>query len=288
MDKTFNPSEYVTSLALELVDNFARANRGTTPHLVGSAKEKAVRDKLASLLPSFVGVGTGCIIDTFGNTSKQCDLVIYEKDFCPIFSINDNPDSTYFPCESVIAIGEIKTSLNTEQLTDSFSKVKSVKSLKRFSAPFSKGTIGGFEFRHYGSKMIITGVESEAYDQTLKHYDQIYSFILSEDIILNLDTFLTKYVELVRLSESHLLPNLTLSLKDGLFLYYDKNKNQFNVSKTGATTVFNAKTGSRDFHYLLNRLTEVIYHGRTTNVFPFKQYINPNDRLPLNGLSKDL
>lgn len=288
MDKNFNPSEYVSSLAKELVENFSRANRGTTPYLVGSAKEKAIRDKLALLLPNFVGVGTGCIIDTFGSTSKQCDIVIYEKDFCPIFSINDNPESTYFPCEAVIAVGEIKSSLNSKELDDSFTKIRSVKSLKRFSAPFSKDGIGGFEYRTYGSKIIFSGIESEKYEQTEKYFDQIYGFILSEDITLKMETFLKKYIELIKQSESYLLPNMTLSLSNGLFLYLNKNTNKILNDRNGATTVYNFQKESTDFHYLLNRLSDIIYKGRTTNILPFKQYINSNDSKYLNGISLDL
>lgn len=77
-----------------------------------------------------VGIGSGCIIDTSGIASNQTDIVLYEKDICPIFSVNDDPQATYFPCESVIAVGEIKSSLGTKELTDAVNKIASVKKIE--------------------------------------------------------------------------------------------------------------------------------------------------------------
>ena len=287
MEKSFNSKEYVQTLANELIESFAKANKATTPQLVGSAKEKIVRKQLELLLPNIVGVGTGCIIDADGHTSNQCDIVIYEKDFCPIFSINDNPETTYYPCESVIAVGEIKLSLNTDQLVDSFSKIKSVKSLKRrFSNPTPQ-QIGSYRFRSYGSRLIMDGAKDEAYNQELKYSDQIFAFILSEDIPLKTETFLEKYADLVNRSEAHLLPNITVSLDKGLFLFINQQKNKLYTARMNATGIQNLKNPNGDFQNLLDKLGHIIFHGRSTDVFPFKEYIHPSSSFPLNGPYKE-
>ena len=109
MEKSFNSVEFLKDLALELVENFARAGRATTPSLVGSARETAVRQKLEAVLPTAAGIGSGCVIDVNGRTSRQQDIVVYDKHVSPVFSINNNPESTYYPCESVIAVGEVKS-----------------------------------------------------------------------------------------------------------------------------------------------------------------------------------
>lgn len=83
MDSTFSTTEFVQDLAQDLIDSFAKAGRATTPVLVGSAREKAVRIKLEKLFPQAVGVSTGCIIDVEKHTSKQTDIIIYEKDILP-------------------------------------------------------------------------------------------------------------------------------------------------------------------------------------------------------------
>jgi hypothetical protein len=92
-----------------------------------------VQRKLEHLLPVGIGVGSGCVIDSFGGTSKQQDVILYEKAFCPIFSVNDTPETTYYPCEGVIAVGEVKSTVASKELTDIFKKIHSVKMLKRFT-----------------------------------------------------------------------------------------------------------------------------------------------------------
>ena len=100
--------------------------------LVGSAKEHPVRSKLEHILPAGIAVGSGCVIDSYGETSKQMDVVLYEKNICPVYSINDTPETTYYPCEGIVAVGEIKSSLNSDELEDIFDKIESVKRLRRF------------------------------------------------------------------------------------------------------------------------------------------------------------
>lgn len=119
---TFDFKKYINHLADELVRNFDFASNATTPVLIGSAKEKEVIRKLEMLLPNSVGIGSGCVIDSYGNTSKQMDVIIYEKEFCPVFCINDSAETTYYPCEGVIAAGEIKTTLNSKELNNIFDK----------------------------------------------------------------------------------------------------------------------------------------------------------------------
>ena len=64
----------------ELVSAFQVAGFATTPGKIGSAREVPVRKKIMQILPRGVGVGSGCVIDSYGNTSRQIDVVLYEKD----------------------------------------------------------------------------------------------------------------------------------------------------------------------------------------------------------------
>ena len=47
------------------------------------------------------------------------DVVIYERFLCPVFCINDNPETTYYPCEGVMAVGEIKSTVGKAEFDDS-------------------------------------------------------------------------------------------------------------------------------------------------------------------------
>ena len=113
MPKPFDPIGYVTRVGQELVSAFQVAGLATTPGQIGSAREVPVRDKLMQLLPRGVGVGSGFVIDSFGNTSRQMDVVLYEREVCPVFAINQDPASTYYPCEGVIAVGEVKSAIDS-------------------------------------------------------------------------------------------------------------------------------------------------------------------------------
>ena len=97
MDKTFDSAKFVRSVGASLVAEFEKARSATTPELVASAMETAARRQLGQILPSGVGVGTGCVIDTYGNTSRQIDVILYERGICPAFRVNyddPKPEST--------------------------------------------------------------------------------------------------------------------------------------------------------------------------------------------------
>ena len=174
VQKPFVPSEFVRSVGQDLIGAFDSARMATTPVLVGDAMEKAVRDRLELILPRGIGVGSGCVIDTKGGTSRQMDIVLYEKEWCPVFCVNQNPATTYYPSEGVLAVGEIKSAIGKREFKDSFEKIASVKSLFR---AFEKGDQNLYVGRKYGE----SGVGS-AYgfhrDQT--NLGDIFGFILAE------------------------------------------------------------------------------------------------------------
>ena len=131
MDQTFDPDGFVRKIGERLVDEFKDAKAGTTPSTVGAAAEQPVREQLEQVLPRGIGVGEGFVIDSYGGTSRQQDVVLYERDICPVFSINRTPQTTYYPCEGVIGVGEVKSSLDGDSLQDAFQKVASAKQLRR-------------------------------------------------------------------------------------------------------------------------------------------------------------
>ena len=84
------------------------------------------------------------------------DVVLYEREICPVFAINEDPASTYYPCEGVIAVAEVKTSINSRELEDIFKKIERVKDLRRFAALSPSGVTGIEDyvaFRKYGSPL---------------------------------------------------------------------------------------------------------------------------------------
>ncbi len=108
------------------------------------------------------------------------DVVLFEKDICLRFSYSESV--TYYPCESVVAAGEIKSSIGKVELSDIFSKTESVKSLKRFSQPEYSPLQQRdcFPYRMYGSKTEIGGTPEEDYCQDSNPLDQIFTFALAK------------------------------------------------------------------------------------------------------------
>lgn len=264
MDKTFSSQAFLAALAEELISNFDRAGRATTPGLVGSAREHEVRQKLESLLPSKVGVASGCVIDSYGGTSNQTDVVLFERDQCPIFSINGDPNATYIPCESVLAVGEIKSSLGTKELTDAVDKIAKIKSLQRH---LDDQTC----FRKYGSSLSFQGAESESYDPINKPFDQIYGFVLCHDFSLTHESLVKRYVEACAHHAAHLSPNALISLKDGLVMFAQGGRALEN--RVGASHVCIARNPDGEFPFLIHKLAKVADVGRTTSALPYARYV---------------
>ena len=68
-------------------------------------------------MPHGVGIGSGFVYDSFGNVSNQCDVILYEDEFALKCCINNNEKDTYYNCESVIAVGEIKSTFAEKELS---------------------------------------------------------------------------------------------------------------------------------------------------------------------------
>lgn len=292
MEQIFNMNAFLEHLANELINNFTLAGQATTPGLVGSAREKTTRQKLETLLPPMVGVGTGCVIDSFGRTSKQMDIILFEKNLCPVFSINGNPDSTYYPCEGVIAAGEIKSTLNNAELEDIFAKTESVKSLRRFGVP-SKGVLVPEEtmsFRHYGNTGAFECTKEEEFNQDTKRTDQIFFFAFCGELGVQPKTLLDKFSELSKKYPKQNLINLISILNHGLLLYMNKSKKQIRYWNGDDTdSIYLTSKRTNNFQFLINRLIEVVRSYRTTETKAFSKYTATSEgQIYLDGTFKDL
>jgi hypothetical protein len=81
------------------------------PHsgLAGSENEIAIAEVIRNFLPRKFGVEIGgIVIDRHGNTSKQCDIVIYDSENNPSYF------RKVFPVETVYGVIEVKTSLGSD------------------------------------------------------------------------------------------------------------------------------------------------------------------------------
>ena len=295
MEENFDPIAYANLVGKELVLSFDKADLGTTGVLVGSAKEHPVRTKLEHILPAGIGVGAGCVIDSYGKTSRQMDIVLYEKDICPVYSINDTPETTYYPCEGIVAVGEIKSTLDSKELEDIFHKIESVKRLKRFSVkPSGMRVVGTLSvpYRRYGTTTLGTHqiLGDMDYDQAQNSLDQIFGFALAGKLKLKPQTFCEKFVDHANEMEPILTPNLIVTLDQGVLcpatIREENEEGEIHISLQEAKGIYHVNKCDENFRFLLSKIYDIYNHGRTVPVSAFGRYFDHEGvlRLPEGGI----
>ena len=224
MERTFNPDAFIRRIGERLVDEFRDAKAGTTPSGVGSAAEQPVRNQLEQVLPRGMAVGEGFVIDSYGGTSRQQDVIVYERDICPMFSVNRTPQTTYYPCEGVIAVGEIKSWLDADSLRDAFRKVASVKALRRHAvADFMPNPTTGEPIplkRDYLSTRRDSVVRLDEGPEQ-EERAQVFGFVLAGESRLTRETLVATFAALSADIDQRHAPNLLLTL-DGHIVNWGK------------------------------------------------------------------
>ncbi len=94
-------------------------NHGST---IGQAREFLVTRVLKTILPVGVHIGSGKVIDSRGNSSKQIDVIIYDPRF-PLMKVEGG--GLYF-VEGVLATIEVKSTIDSAELAGSLDNCKSV------------------------------------------------------------------------------------------------------------------------------------------------------------------
>ena len=288
MRQSFDAVSYAIDVGRELISSFARAGQATSPGLIGSAREIPTRKKLEHLLPEGIAVGSGCVIDSHGGTSRQKDIVLYERHLCPEYLINDDPATAYYPCEGVIAVGEIKSRMASPDLEDTFAKIASVKQLRRYARSSTDGL--GLEatvpFRSYGASTSMHGTKAEEFDQDTKPFDQIFGFALAGSLVLQPETLCKKYAESAAAHGKTLSPNLIVTLEDNqvvtpLRIPPDGSWGiGFSAHESDSICCVTRPEGG--FQFLLARIYTIYRRGRTVERVAFDRYFARDGRLTLS------
>ena len=220
--KSVHPIDLINSVGAQLMIEFERGGFGATPGLIGEHRENSVRPRIQMLLGELVRVGTGCVIDINGNASKQQDLIISEAAVGPAFSTSENAVSSYYPCETVVATCEVKSTLGKVELNDIIEKSHSVKSLRRQST--SVKNISGkdnYPTRRVGSTQHLVGTPEESFDQDGNYRDQIFTAAVAGKCIMSNDKIL-EVLSRCSVEKGMLLPGAIATL-DGVFISFRRN-----------------------------------------------------------------
>lgn len=312
MEKSFDPDAFVRRIGERLVNEIEDAKAGTTPGTVGAAIEKPVRDQLQQILPRGVGVGEGFVIDSYGGTSLQQDIIIYERDICPVFSINDTPETTFYPCEGVIAVGEIKSRLEKSSLCDAIKKIASVKRLQRHfvTNEMPHPTTGQpmeirRDFLSLGNEGVVKIDDTTATD---KEKFRIFGFVFARECELRLKTLCTRFLDLVNENEIELSPDLLLTLDRYILGWHRLESDtkreirkkpdgtpylaEFTLDSKSWKPTWSAETGTHvigsvtmdAFRMLVRWLRLRIREGRTSGITAFDRYFEAKISDPEIGI----
>jgi hypothetical protein len=181
----------------------------------------------------------------------------------------------YYPCEGVIAVGEVKSSIGKAEIVDGFSKIESVKSLRRLAIS-KKSPLHGesmVNFRHYLSMTTFAGAPQEQFDQEMNVNDQIWGFILCGHFSVQNDTLASHIKDQLGSTARSVLPNMLISLRDGLIVPFNSGNNCLSNAVTEGTGYVYGQSETGSFEYLLAKLFQVIRTGRTVECSAFEHYL---------------
>ncbi len=271
MEKGFDTYEYVKQLGEDLVTAFERSGKyGNHPVEIGTRKEESVIKKLEQILPDGIGIGSGFVIDSYGGISKQCDIVLYEKNLA--LQCYKDSQFSYFNCESVIAVGEVKSTLNSKMLESSISNLKTVKSLKRYYVPPQDGRF--YSFRHYLSSLPVHGDSEENFVRNNK----IFTFVICHDNECSFNLIQNKINELCENKRELYLDKIVV-VTSGFLSFMDPLSRRLQLSVTDSdNSVFIQMDTKYSFNQLVIDLNDFVKNKYTVPIC-ITRYLFPKNTL---------
>ena len=207
---------------LELLHSFERSkeifwneekNRLIHPGEYGEYREDLLKRFLKLYIPENFGISSGFIITSTGEISHQCDIIVYDKEKTP--KIQNMESQRFFPIETVLGVGEVKSTINTigelNEYLRKLSKLKELRSLVKDPTPYKRGN---FE---------------TPYNPKENFADNIFTFLLCYKLDFEFDLGKIDYQEI----DYRLWHNMVLSLKDGLLTYRTKKTKNLYFSYLG-------------------------------------------------------
>ena len=270
MEAKFDIANYVERIGERLVREIEEARAlGADSNAKGAGIESATRRQLKLLLPDIRDVGQGYIIDSYGGISRQIDLIVFERSFCPVFSVNDSPESTYYPCEGVLAAIEIKSGTGRKEFLDSCQKATSVRNLRRRFSVESDGNARNI--RRYGDVGRWVPVRGDAivpYGIRLDRfqYADILTVLMTGKVNVSQNTVASYYNE-TRVSA----PDILVSL-DGLLAVFQDSEWIVTSARLGSSCMISKY--ENPFSVFIHLLYRWVSNGHTVAFEEFQNYFH--------------
>jgi hypothetical protein len=174
------------------------------PGEFGVYREKICKKFLRLFTPHSLAIDTGFIVDANGSISNQCDIIIYDADITPL----DITASGFFPVETVVAVGEMKSVIQKETLKEALIKLTNVKRMRQ-------------EIKTPSILKRDRSLGISSFDPKANHYDQIFTFLICEKYDQH-HKIENEIEDVYKDIDAHLRHNVVLSLENGALLYYDQ------------------------------------------------------------------
>lgn len=178
----------------------------------GAYRERLCADFLKLYIPTNLNVGSGFLINKDNAVSTQCDLAIFDPRYTPL--VEDAERRRFFPVETVVGVGEVKSALSKADLFAALTKLAEVKRLRN---------VDGSPIRRDESLLL---------ENLGHHFDYMVSFLICEKLSFQLDD-LTAHIS--RHYDEEQIPveyrhNLVLSIEDGILCYKNHLLSRENVA----------------------------------------------------------
>lgn len=171
------------------------------PGELGTAREEVVRRFLRDYLPKRFEVATGFVFDSGGKVSNQMDIIIFDSSVCPRFETAGG--KLYFPCEAVVAIGQVKSSITSEkELRSAIENIATAKQLDRSAGGTAKDSKHG-----------------EMIDHVHNYLHQIYSFIFITGNALSEESIAEDVMDYLPKHTADIWPNVIFAFNNYLVTY---------------------------------------------------------------------
>jgi len=176
------------------------------PGEFGGLREGLVRELLRNFLPESYGISEGFVVSPSGDISSQCDIIIYSRIHAPV--IQPAERQRFFPIESIVAVGEVKSVVDSVVLRDALEKLARVKEIR---ANLTAGAVARSVFNDVG-----------VYDPFNLLLDQIGTFIIAESISCQRSTVGRLIREASDGKHPTMQANLVASVRDYCTAYKDQ------------------------------------------------------------------
>jgi hypothetical protein len=216
------------------------------------------------LLPERLLIGNGEIRATNGKWSKQEDLIIYDRLNCPRLFVGSR--TQVFPVESVAAVIEVKTRLDTKAIRKATENIKTARSLEKIG----------------GSTQVAAG--SITFGKPTPTLGILFAF----DLDLTLETFRQRWDESQSSIPPHQRINLTCILGKMIIVHIDQMFHLWDSTDQNMLNQFIAMDSKEDslltFTLLLMRALAETQFGIPDL---FKYYFSNNERLSFPFVYKE-